>query len=229
MADCRIHPEVAPVEDAILDGLRELSASVVSDSMDRLGALSGLHLIGPTAGRPVPLVGRAFTVRVDAGDNLALHVALDLVRPGDVLVIDAAGHVDRAITGELMVTYAASRGALGVIVDGAVRDAELLAGLDVLVYARGVTHLGPRKVGSGELRGAVVLGGTTVHQGDVIVGDGDGLVRVPRGQAADVLRIAREREAGEETLRGEIAEGRYPRPWLDDAVRLVPVDQAAEH
>lgn len=218
MAVCRIHPGLVPpatpVSDEVLDGFRALSTSVISDSMNRDGALVGLHRVGPPAVGRAPMVGRAFTVKVDAGDNLAFHIALDMLVPGDVVVVDAAGHLDRAITGELMVTYAATRGAVGIVIDGAVRDAEVLAGLDTPVFARGVTHLGPHKVGSGELRGPVVLGGALVEHGDVIVGDGDGIVRVPAARAATVLVAARATEDFEERLRAEIVQGRFPRPWL---------------
>jgi RraA family protein len=165
------------------------------------------------------MIGSALTVRTRPGDNLMVHKAIDLAEPGEVIVVDAGGDLTNAIIGEIMTTLAQSRGVAGFVIDGAVRDVDALAASDFPVYARGVTHRGPYKDGPGEINVAVTVGGQVVAPGDIVVGDGDGVLAVPRSEAAQVASLARaqmEREAA--TLKA-IAEGRLDRAWVDETLR----------
>jgi regulator of RNase E activity RraA len=163
-----------------------LPTSVISDQRERFGAVMGLHTLCGTV-LESRLTGPALTVLTRPGDNLAVHQAIDLAQPGDVLVVNAGGHVDRAVTGEIVYRYAVSRGIAGVVIDGAVRDGAEIAAGTAPVFSRGVTHAGPWKNGPGEIRGPVAIGGTVVCCGDLVVGDGDGLVVGPRHRLAQVV------------------------------------------
>lgn len=219
MSECLLFAETPPPAPATLRRLADLPTAALSDSMRRFSGAPGLlPVCGQfTGGR---LVGPALTVRTAPGDNLVVHKAADLAKPGDVLVVDAGGHVDRAIVGELLCLYAKSRGVAGIVIDGAVRDVRELNTLGLPVFARGVSHLGPYKNGPGELRGTINLGGAAVSQGDLIVGDEDGIVVLPRWDCDAVIVSAEalvEREAEAATA---IASGRWDRSWLDSALDI---------
>jgi RraA family protein len=211
-----IQSRPAPGDASTLDLLRGIPTPIVSDNMARMFA------VGPGL-RPYhrggAMIGSALTVRTRPGDNLMVHKAIDLAEPGDVIVVDAGGDLTNAIIGEIMTTLAQSRGVAGFVIDGAVRDVDALAASDFPVYARGVTHRGPYKDGPGEINVAVTVGGQVVAPGDIVVGDGDGVLAVPRSEAAQVASLARaqmEREAA--TLKA-IAEGRLDRTWVDETLR----------
>jgi regulator of RNase E activity RraA len=132
-----------------------------------------------------------------------------------VLVVDGGGALDRAVLGEIMARYAAARGLAALVVDGAVRDVEGLAGGALPVFARGVNHLGPYKDGPGEIGGPVHAGGTVVRAGDVVVGDADGVVVIPRAYAAKIADEAVHHDELEVYLyerisNGESLRGIYP-------------------
>ena len=125
------------------------------------------------------LVGTAFTVRTRPGDNLAIHKALELVGPGDVIVVDGGGDESRALVGEIMKNIAEHRGAAGYVIDGAIRDVAAFAASDFPCFARAVIHRGPYKSGPGEINVPVSIGGSVVSPGDIVVGDEDGVLSFP--------------------------------------------------
>lgn len=216
MADIYRYPTGPAPDTDVIRRLADVPVSVLSDSMARSAGSVGLlpvgHSLSTLKGRS--MAGPALTVRTRPGDNLAVHLALDAARPGDVLVVDARGDTTYATLGGLMTRYAATRGIAGLVVDGAVRDSAELSAGDVPVYARGLSHMGPFKSGPGELHGPVSIGGMAVQDGDLVVGDADGLVVLPAGRAAHILA------EGERVLRHEVAqqqaidEGRWDRSWL---------------
>ncbi|WP_379541919.1 RraA family protein [Teichococcus cervicalis] len=155
------------------------------------------------------MVGRALTVRTAAGDNLTIHKALELIRPGDVLVVDGGGDTGRALVGEIMAAVAQSRGAAGMVIDGAVRDARALSQSDFPCFARAAIHRGPYKNGPGELEVPVSIGGMLVRHGDIVVGDEDGVVAFPAAGAAALLTAVQAQMAHEAEMLRSIAEGRY--------------------
>lgn len=202
----------------IVELFKGVPVANIDDCMNRTGAVrSDIKPLNST-----PLLGTAFTVRVPAGDNLMFHKAMDLARPGDVIVIDADGNVDRAIFGELMTTYCADRGIAGLIIDGAIRDKKQLAAMDFPVYARGVSPNGPYKNGPGEINTVIPFGGIAVFPGCIIVGDADGIVVIRPEDARSIARQARKVMAKEEVIRkGIVSHHVYDRPWVDEKLREI--------
>jgi RraA family protein len=211
----RILPFAKRPSERVLRDLLPLATSLLSDNMHRLhsidGALRPFHRKGK-------LVGPALTVRVPPGDNLLVHKAIDIARPGDVIVVDAGGVLTQAIIGEIMASLAESRGAAGMIIDGAIRDADALAASRFPVYARGVTHRGPYKNGPGEINIPIALGGAVINPGDIIVGDSDGLLVIPQEEAPAVIKGARDQGAKEAATLKAIRKGRLDRSWVDKSL-----------
>lgn len=192
-----------------------LPTSAISDCMDRL---AGACRLLPRHG-DAPLLGFAHTVRVRAGDNLHVHDALRRLRPHDVLVVDAGGGEERAIVGEIMMRVAISREAAGFVIDGAIRDVAAFRRAGFPCHARAVTHRGPYKHGPGERGGSIVVDGAVVNHGDVVVGDEDGVVFVPRARWRDVARAARTKLDEEMRTLRQIADGVYDESWIDGVLR----------
>jgi RraA family protein len=195
---------------------RKMVTPHLSDSLERLYAggpgLRPMHKGGT-------LAGPAFTVKTAIGDNLLVHKALDIARPGDVVVVDAGGVCDNAIIGELMSARAKQRGIAGLVIWGAIRDSAELAQSDYPVFAAGVTHRGPYKNGPGEINVPITMGGMPVNPGDIIVGDADGLVAVPQEIAERVLASAKSILEKETRSMKEIVAGTVDRGWVDKALR----------
>ena len=118
-----------------------------------------------------------------------------------------------------MTTLAQRRGAAGFVVDGSVRDADAIAASDFPVYARGVTHRGPYKDGPGEINVVVTVGGQTIAPGDIVVGDADGVLAIPRSEAPRVAEFARAQMGREAAMLRAIADGSIDRTWVDEMLR----------
>jgi len=211
-------PQPAP---ALLAELARVAAAHLSDNMHRMQA------VGPEL-RPChkggKLIGPALTVRVPPGDNLMVHKAISLARPGDVIVVDAGGVTAQAIIGEIMSLRAEKRGVAGMVIDGAIRDSDAIAAGDFPVYARGVTHRGPYKDGPGEINVTITIDGMVVNPGDLIVGDADGVLAIPQAEAEAIIVLATAQKAREDKTLAEIAAGTLDRPgWLDGALRAAGV------
>ncbi|MEV4578297.1 RraA family protein [Nonomuraea jabiensis] len=180
------------MSDTSQDALARLAAlptANIGDAMDRLGVLdSRIRPIWPGA----RVAGRAFTIWTRSGDNALIHQALDVVEPGDVIVVNGGGDESRALIGELIGQRAKNKGVAGFVIDGAVRDADGLGEMGMPVFARAVTPAGPYKNGPGHLGRTVAVGGVAVAPGDLILGDADGVVVVP---LADAERVAQAAEA----------------------------------
>lgn len=200
----------------LVDGLGKMVTPHLSDSMERLyGSGNGLRPMH----RGARLAGPAFTVRTAPGDNLLVHKALDMAQPGDVIVVDAGGHTGNAIVGELMAVHAKQRGIAGLVIWGAIRDSAEIATSDFPVYAAGVTHRGPYRNGPGEINVPVVIGAMPVAPGDIVVGDADGLVAVPQGEAERVLASAQGILAKETASMKHFLAGSADRSWVDKTLR----------
>ncbi|WP_438392860.1 RraA family protein [Caballeronia sp. DA-9] len=195
----------------ILEVLRGLAVSLLSDNMARVSGTTGLMPYHKAR----PMAGTAVTVRTRPGDNLAIHRAFDFCRPGDVLVIDGGGDVTQALMGEIMATYAESLGVQGLVIDGAIRDVGALSAHDFPVYARGATHRGPYKNGPGEVNVPVSVGGMVVHPGDIVVGDEDGVLAIAPGDVSTVIEGAKRQADKEAAALRSIAEGRFDRAWIE--------------
>lgn len=191
---------------ALVKEYRNTTSAVISDNLDRLPGALGLrpwHQVGAT------MAGRALTVRVAAGDNFFIHKALDLVQPGDVIVVDGGGSTDRALIGGIMAALAKSRGAAGMVLNGAIRDTAEIGAGDFPVFACGVIHRGPYKNGPGAINVPVTIGGMIVNPGDIVVGDHDGVVAFPVERADTLLKAVRAQERKEAEIMRQIAEGTY--------------------
>jgi RraA family protein len=208
-------PERVPA--ALIEAFATQAVSHLSDSMSRTQTAAAA--LRPMHSGPTTLCGPALTVRVPPGDHLMVQKALDLAEPGDVIVVDAGGLVEVAMIGDIMTRYAARRGIAGFVIDGAIRDAAEIAARDLPVYARAVTPRGPSRLGPGEIHAVVSIGGMVVHPGDIIVGDADGVVAVPRADADVVLAAARALRVKEENTFRAIAEGKLDRSWIDETLR----------
>jgi len=198
---------------ALFDGL---PTAIISDNLNRMTGTWGL---APMHAPGTVLMGAALTVRTRPGDNLMIHKALQLGGPGDVLVIDGGGALDRALFGDIMKNVARMRGFAGVVIDGAIRDAIAYRTDSYPCYARGVCHRGPYKDGPGEINVPVTIGGMVVNPGDIVVGDDDGLVFITPAEAAMVAEASRKKAASEAATLEAIAARRYDDQWIDQTLK----------
>lgn len=194
-----------------------LAASALADVGGRRGTLDSR--IQPLS-RAQRMAGPAFTVEVRPGDNLMIHAAIMLAQPGDVLVVDGKGDTTCALMGSIMVTACRKRGLAGVVLDGAHRDSEEILALGVPLYSVGSNPNGPTKNVPGRINWPISCGGIAIAPGDLIVGDGDGVVVVERERAASLSALADKKVKEERARIADIAAGRDIRPqWLDGALR----------
>jgi RraA family protein len=205
----RVFPRV-DTDPALAALFRTLPTSNISDCMSRLSGPLGL----PPRHRAGAMQGIALTVRVRPGDNLMIHRALQLGKPGDVLVVDGGGICERALVGEIMKAVAQSRGFAGFVIDGAIRDLHAFAEDDFPCYARDVSHRGPYKDGPGEINVPVSIGGSVVHPGDIVLGDGDGVLFVSPAEARELAEAAHRKMAAETETLKSIASGAYDDAWI---------------
>jgi len=204
----------------------QFPSSILADVAGRRGALHGR--IAPLAAS-MKFAGPALTVEVRPGDNLMIHAALALAKPGDVIVVDGKGDLSAALMGEIMCQQAAALGVAGVVIDGAARDSEAIRDMGFPMYAAGLNPNGPTKGVSGRLNHPVSVGGVTVNPGDLVVGDADGVTVIERDKAAAMLPLAVEKVAAETKRIADIKSRKALRPgWLDDALRAAGVLKAGE-
>lgn len=205
MVDAQVNSLLPLAARDLIDGFKEISTPLISDNLARLPGAIGLRQFH-RSGR---MVGTALTVKTRSGDNLAIHQALNIARPGDVIVVDGEGDLGRAVVGDLMKAIAESRGVAGFVIDGVIRDVDAFAAGDFPCFARGVIHRGPYKNGPGELNVPVSIGGMTVRPGDLVVGDENGVIAFPQEIAHDLLTLVRAQQQREEAMLEEIHAGRY--------------------
>ena len=205
----RVNPCAPMAATEVTNAFKEVVTPHISDNLARHIGIRGLTRYN-TSGK---LVGTALTIKTRPGDNLFIYKALPLIQPGHVLVIDAQGDTLNAVIGELIKLYADSRGCVGYIVDGAIRDVASFTSTPL--YARAVTHCGPYKSGPGEINVAVSIGGQIINPGDIIVGDEDGVVCFPQSDAKEILSKAQAHHEFEERVKAEIASGSEKQSWLE--------------
>lgn len=215
---CRIRLGYPRPKDSLVRVFQGMPVANIDDCMGRMAAMDqGLWPMNRH-----PLLGTAFTIRVPQGDNLMVHKGMDLAQPGDVLVIDAGGCCNRAILGELMVRYCQCRGIQGIVVDGAVRDRDALEQTGIPVYCRAVTPNGPYKNGPGEIGLPIACGGIVVEPGDILVGDGDGVLAIHPWEAEGLAQRVQAVMAQERAILAQMdRDGTYPRPWVDEKLQAL--------
>ncbi|UYQ73539.1 RraA family protein [Pelagibacterium flavum] len=208
----RVRQEWDRVDATVIKRASALPVANVSDCMGRMFA-------GGASLRPMHrdglLAGPALTVRCRPGDNLMLHKAVDMAKPGDVIVCDAGGDTTNALIGELIIAHARKRGVAGFVLNGAIRDYQAIRSDDYPVFAVGITHRGPYKNGPGEIGFAIAIDGMTLEAGDLIMGDGDGVLALPRLQAQAILDRAEKKKQAEDVQMASTLEGTLDRGWVD--------------
>jgi regulator of RNase E activity RraA len=213
----RIYTRFNRPDPALLDAFRGHATPNIADNMSRM--FCACSAIGPVV-PAMRLCGPAFTVKVNPGDNLFIHKALDMAESGDIIVVDGQGDVTNSLIGEIMVRYAAKRKLGGLVLDGAIRDYDGIATFGALpVFARGYTPMGPYKNGCGEINTLIACGGAVVRPGDIVVGDADGVVFIPVKDAKTVLAGTQAISAKEKQIFADIDAGRYDRTWVDAKLR----------
>lgn len=153
------------------------------------------------------VIGPARTVRCGQGDNLMVHAVLDQVQPGEVLVLTMPEPEPVALIGELLATQALVRRVAGILVDAAVRDVEELQALGLPIWTRWVRVRGATKTSVGAINEPVIVGGTTIAPGDLVLLDADGAVAIPSARASAVLDAARKRASNEAALKPQLQAG----------------------
>ena len=191
-------------ETNAISTLGELGVATVHEAMGRRGLMKPyLRPVYPAA----KAAGPAVTVLCHPGDNLMIHAAVELCRPGDVMVVAVVAESTDGMFGELLATSLRSHGVVGMVIDAGSRDIAKLTEMNFPVWSRAVSAQGTVKETAGSVNVDVVCAGAIVHPGDVIVGDQDGVVVVPRAQAAEIAKLGDQRQAKEERTRERLRSG----------------------
>lgn len=222
----RIRKSVERPDGSIVKQFLGFDAPAVSDMLNRMYTMdSGIRSMTDN----VPLVGTACTVKVFPGDNLMVHKALDVAKPGDVIVIDGGSSSMNALIGDLITTKAKHRGVVGFVVDGLIRDVEEVRKVGLPVFARGITPIGPLHRGPGEINFEVSCGGIVVNPGDIIVADMNGVVVIRRNFASEVLERLYAQKQSLEEYESQVKQGNFSNAWADEYLKMTQCNIEGDH
>ena len=189
---------------SLVDALGEIGVATIHEAQGQRGLFAS-HL-RPTL-RSVRVAGTALTCEVPPGDNWSIHVAVEMARPGDILVVSPTSPCEDGYFGELLGTSYQAHGVRGLVIDAGVRDVAELTAMGFPMWSKSISAKGTIKETPGNVQTPIVCAGAYVRPGDVIVADDDGVVVVAREEAAGVLAAARRREENEATKRARLASG----------------------
>jgi 4-hydroxy-4-methyl-2-oxoglutarate aldolase len=198
----RDFPRPGPEQVSAFAGIQ---TGYVVDAMGGRGALD--YRIKPLASPAPVMVGVAITCHCGPADNLALFAALATARPGDILVAATDGFTATSVAGDLLMGMARNRGIIGLVTDGMARDAAGILAVGLPVYCAGLTPNSPARNGPGSVGLPVVVGGVAIESGDIVVGDGDGVVVVGHNAADMVIRQLAKVRAAEANLEAKVKAG----------------------
>jgi regulator of RNase E activity RraA len=211
----RILPSPARLADDVVAQFRDIASANLADAMGRFNFMD--PGVVPRSG--FPLCGRAVTVVCRPADNLMVHKALQVAEPGDIVVVSTCGNTTSAVFGELMCNTAAAKQLGGIVVDGAIRDVDGIRALGFSAYSRSVSAGGCDKDGPGEINVPIACGNTVVMPGDIVVGDQESVVVIPRDHTSEVLARVRALMDRERARIAEIKNGVLYKSEIDDALR----------
>ncbi|SAK61214.1 diguanylate cyclase [Caballeronia temeraria] len=211
-----INRRVERVSPELVEAAARFQAAILADVAGRRGTLNGrVKPLAPT----MKVAGPAVTVEVRPGDNLAIHAALAVAKPGDVIVVDGKGDVSCALIGEIMATQAHATGIAGFVIDAAVRDSHELAQGEFPVFSAGLNPCGPTKSVAGRVNIPISAAGASVNPGDLIVGDADGVVVIPKDDVARIVELAQKKLDAETARIAAIRNGDTRAGWLEKELR----------
>ena len=213
------------VDARIVQQAAEFQAAILADVAGRRGTMHSR--VAPVHER-MKLAGPAFTVEVRPGDNLMIHAAMALAQPGDIIVVDGKGDQTAALMGTLMLSACKKLKLGGVIIDGSIRDKLELLDLGFPVFSAGFNPAGPTKFVPGRINHPISAGGVTIHPGDLVVGDADGVVVIERAKAPAMMSLATKKVADEAARIEAIARGDTGSKWLPAALRAAGVLKEGE-
>ena len=194
------------LEVKLVQKFNNISTATVHEVLGKRGAMdSGIK---PLASN-MEVCGVALTVKCPIGDNLTIHAAISIAKQGDVLVVDAGKYKEAGAWGEITTVAALNKGIRGLVIDGGVRDVEAICEHNFPVFTRSISVRGTVKKTLGDINGEVICGGILVHPGDIVLGDRDGVVVIPKGKVEEVYekgveKEKKEREVIERIKRGEL-------------------------